>query len=249
MKLFFVLGAMLCAGPAWAGPTAHVGGPSEDFQGYLQPALVTAVNLAEGRDSSGARPGTVSGAGLIMGVLPGRPVLAELGVDYKSCGDPIDNNPVYFNGKLGLAEGALGAWAPALAGGVYDAGTNADRSAYNVWYAQAGKTVKLGELNLGRFSAGWFRGNPDLLLDGDGRSDNKGLLAGWDRTISEISDRLWASVDYMGTESAYGSLNVGLAWKFNSQVTALVGYNAFSNDALVNTYNLQLTLGLGPDPK
>lgn len=249
MKLSFVFTALLCAGRAWAGPTAHVSGPSEDFQGYLQPALVTAVNLAEGRDAAGARPGTVSGIGLIMGVLPGKPFLAELGADYKSCGDPADDNPVYFNGKLGLAEGALGAWVPALAAGVFDAGTNAERSAYNIWYAQAGKTVKAGGLDLGRFSAGWFRGDPDLLLDGDGRRDNEGFLAGWDRTIPELSDRLWASVDYMGTKSAYGSLNFGLAWKFNSQVTVLAGYNIFNDGNIVNTYNLQLTLGLGPDPR
>lgn len=244
---FLVLLAAAC--PAWAGPTAHISGPSEDFQGYLEPALTVAVNLAEGKDASGARPATATGLGLIMGFLPGEKFKGEAGFDYKTCGDPADDNPVYFNAKLGFPENALGNGAPALVGGIFDAGTDAARSGYDVWYAEAAKTAKFGGLDLGRFSLGWFRGDPDLLRAPSGKKDNAGLIAAWDRTISEVSDKLWASADYLGTDSAYGSLNLGLAWQFNSKVGMILGYNAFNGKGYVNTYNVQLTLGLGPDVK
>lgn len=250
MKLFATLAVLMqvSAGSLWAGATAHISGPSEDFQAYLGPALTVAINMA-GEKAAGARPSTLTGFGVIMGVLPGSLINGEVGADYKSCGDPADDNPVYFNAKLGFPEGALGSGAPAIVGGVFDAGTNAARTAYNVYYAQAGKDIKLGGFDLGKFSAGWFRGDPDLLVDSAGKRDNGGLLAAWDRTLTEVSDKLWVSVDYLGTKSAYGSLNLGLAWKFNSKVTAIAGYNIFNNKDLVNTYNVQLTLGLGADPK
>ena len=88
-----------------------------------------------------------------------------------------------------------------------------------------------------------------IVEDKNGKKDNSGLLAAWDKAIPEISDKLTASVDYMGTGSAYGSWNFGLIWKFNSKVTAVVGYDTFNNKTLVDTYNVQLTLGLGADPK
>ena len=67
--------------------------------------------------------------------------------------------------------------------------------------------------------------------------------------VPEISENLWASVDYLGTASAYGSWNFGLAWKFNSKVSAIAGYNIFTDKDLVDTFNVQLTLGLGGDAK
>jgi len=235
--------------PSWAGPTANISGPSTGFQGYLDPAMTVAVNLAEGRDAAGARPSTLTGLGVIMGILPGSLVSGEAGLDYKSCGGPADDNPLYFNAKIGFPEGALGAGAPALAGGIFDAGTNSARSAYNIYYTQAAKAVKVGGFDLGSFSAGWFRGDPDLLVDSAGGRDNSGLLAAWSRTMSEVSEKLWVSADYLGTKSAYGSLNLGLAWKFNSKVSAILGYNIFNNKDYVNTHNVQLTLGLGADAK
>lgn len=239
----------LFAGLLWAGPTAHISGPSEDFQGYLDPALTVAVNLAEEKDASGARPATLTGLGVVMGFLPGPRLNGEAGFDYKACGDPADDNPVYFNAKLGFPEGALGGGAPAVVGGIFDAGTSAARTAFNVYYAEAAKSVELGGLDLGKFTAGWFRGNSALLTGPDGGKDNNGLIAAWDRTMTEVSDKLWVSADYLGTKSVYGSFNFGVAWKFNSKVSAILGYNIFNNKKLVNTYNVQLTLGLGADAK
>ncbi len=239
----------ISAGLLWAGPTAYISGPSTDFQDYMEPAMTAAVNLAEKTDEAGARPNTVTGLGFINGFLPYKYFSLEAGFDYKSCGDPADDYPVYFNMKAGFAEGGLGAGLPAVVSGIFDAGTKAGRSNYNVVYAEAAKTAVLGGLDMGRFSAGWFTGSKHLLLDSDGDKDNSGLLAAWDRVIPEISDRLWASVDYMGTKSAYGSWNFGLAWKFNSKVSAIIGYNDFINNDFVDTYNVQLTLGLGGDSK
>lgn len=251
MKAIILAAAILqlSAGALLAGPSAHISGPSEDFQGYMDPALVVAVNLGEQKDASGARPATVTGIGLINGFLPFKKFNLEAGFDYKSSGGTADDNPLCFNVKAGFPAGALGENSPAIVGGVFDIGTNGGKSDYNVLYVLGGKEVKFGSLDLGKFSAGWFSGNGDLLLDAAGEKDNSGLLAAWDRVLPEISEKLWASVDYLGTESAYGSLNLGLGWKFNSKVFVIAGYNIYTDKNLVNTFNVQLTLGLGADPK
>lgn len=251
MKTMMWLAVILqiSAGALWAGPTAHINGPSEDFQGYMDPAMTVAVNLAHDRDDSGARPATVTGLGLVNGFLSSKKFNLEAGFDYKSCGDLADDNPLYFNAKAGFPEGALGEKLPAVVAGIFDVGTNGRKTDYNVFYAMAGKTAELRAFNLGKFSAGWFNGNGSLLRNKDDEKDKSGLMAAWDRVMPEISEKLWVSVDYLGTKSAYGSWNFGLAWKFNSRVSGIAGFNRFTSSALVDTYNVQLTLGLGGDGK
>jgi hypothetical protein len=239
----------VCALPLRAGYTGHISGPSAEFQAYMDPALTVAVNVAKEKDPTGARPPTLIGIGLINGFLKGNKFNAESGFDYKSCGGNADDNPLYLNAKAGFPEGALGEGMPALAGGAFDVGTNGKTNDYNVLYGLASKTIRLGAADLGKFSAGWFAGSADLLLDRNGSKDNSGLLAAWARVVPEISENLWASVDYLGTASAYGSWNFGLAWKFNSKVSAIAGYNIFTDKDLVDTFNVQLTLGLGGDAK
>lgn len=251
MKLIVSVAIVLqiSAGALWAGYTGHISGPSEDFQGYMDPAITVAVNVAKEKDPTGTRPPTLIGIGLINGFLSGNKLNLEAGFDYKSCGGNTDDNPLYLNAKAGFTEGVLGEGMPALAGGAFDIGTNGKTNDYNIFYGLVSKTIKFGAADLGKFSAGWFSGNGDLLLDRNGRKDNSGLIAGWDRLLPGISKNLWASVDYLGTASAYGSWNMGLAWKFNSKVSAIAGYNIFTNKDLVDTFNVQFTLGLGADTK
>ena len=53
---------------------------------------------------------------------------------------------------------------------------------------------------IGRLSAGYFAGNKKVLVDENGNSDEKGVLLSWDRTMTEISDKLWLAVDYQGSK-------------------------------------------------
>jgi hypothetical protein len=74
--------------------------------------------------------------------------------------------------------------------------------------------------------------------------DNYGLLAAWERTCPEISERLWVCVEYMGGGSAYGTLNFGTSWKCAANVFLLVGYDRYNNDDLVETATVQIDIDL-----
>jgi hypothetical protein len=129
---------------------------------------------------------------------------------------------------------------PAFAIGSYDMGYKHNFTNNNVWYLRAAKTVSAGKFNLGRFSAGYFNGNARILRDKNSLRDNSGAMLAWERTISEISNRLWLCVDYQGTQSSYGALNYGLAWKFTNNISAIIAYDVYNNPNLKNTVTFQL---------
>src|SRR3990172_1951762 len=98
-------------------------------------------------------------------------------------------------------------------------------------YAIAGKTLPV----IGRLEAGYFVGNKKALVNfaetdagGNFKSDEKGILLSWDRTISEISDKLWAGVDYQGSDSGIGAFNFGLSWAFAKNVSIIFGYDIYN---------------------
>jgi hypothetical protein len=168
-------------------------------------------------------------------------IMAETGFDYKrGFGSYLDSTPWYFNFKFGTPENAYFKYMPALAAGCYDMGTRANRTNYDIGYFRVAETVNIGKFSLGRFSAGYFRGNGRLLRDKNGLRDNGGPLIGWERTMTEISDKLWVCVDYQGTQSLYGALNLGFSWRFNKYFAAILGYDIYNNRNLSDTVTLQL---------
>ena len=154
----------------------------------------------------------------------------------------LDDYPLYGNAKLGIPEDALAKGVPALAVGVFDVGTKADLTDYNVLYAKAAKTFMVDSVSLGRVSVGYFVGNDQLLLDADGEKDEQGVMVAWERTMTEWSDRLWLCAEYMGTKSAYGTVSLGASWKFAPTVAVLGGYSIFNNDALPGTATVQVDI-------
>ena len=227
-----------------AGATAstHIWAPSTDVQRFKSLHVTSDVYVPVELSASGVRLPSVTNLGLTVGVLPLRDLNLELGVDHKTGYGDLDAYPVYGNGKLGVPEGAFRRFLPALAVGIFDAGTKRGATDYNVVYAKAAKTLN----PVGRVSAGYFRGNSKLLLDGSGAEDNAGVMLAWERTVPEISDRLWLCVDYMGTKSAYGTLNVGGSWKFTERMAVLAGYEIY-NDGRVspNTITIQADVDFG----
>ncbi len=170
-------------------------------------------------------------------------IMAETGVDYKKgLGSFYDSTPWYFHFKLGVPENAYFDQMPAVAIGAYDLGTRSNRTNNNIWYGRLAKTVKIGKVNLGRFSGGYFVGNGKLLRDKDGLRDNRGPMVAWERTISEISDKLWLCVDYQATQSSYGALNAGLAWSFTKDIAAILAYDIYNNRNLTDTITFQLDI-------
>ena len=225
---------------AYATPSTHIWAPSTDVQPYKKLHLTSDFYVPTENNSDGSKTPTVTNLGLTVGVLPFKKLNAELGFDHKS-GTGVDNYPMYFNGKVGIPEGSYGDLFPAIAIGVYDVGTKSDKTNFNVAYVKTAKTLSLGEFSLGRISLGYFRGNPDLLKYGDKKS-NQGALIAWERTMSEISDKLWFAVDYQGSKSGYGTTNVGFSYKFSDNTSVIFGYDIYNNPNLANTYTVQLDI-------
>ncbi len=176
-------------------------------------------------------------------------ILAETGFDYKKgFGSFYDSNPWYFHFKFGVPEAITkfgcplvgGVKSPAFVFGAYDMGARSHRTNYNLWYFKGAKTINIGKFNLGKFSAGYFRGNPRLLRDKKGLRDNHGPMLAWERTMCEISPKLWLCADYQGTQSSYGAMNLGFAWSFTPDISAIVGYDIYNNGNLTDTVTFQI---------
>lgn len=245
-QIVTLLLALLClvtqTGTVLATASTHVWAPSTDIQPFKLYHITYDLYLPVERDDAGSRWPTVTNIGLTAGILPGTKVNMEIGFDHKSGLGALDDYPIYLNAKIGTPEKSLGTWSPALAVGIFDVGLKSDLTNYNVIYAKAAWTLMIDSLSLGRFSAGYFSGNDTLLRDDKGEKDNTGVLIAWERTMSEISDKLWLCVDYMGSKSAYGSINVGASWKFASNVALIVGYDIYNNDAIPATSTLQVDI-------
>ena len=237
--------ALLCLFSAAAGatPSTQVWIPSTDVQKYKSLHLNVDNYVAVESAPDGSVKPPVFMAGPTIGVLPYGKLQAEAGFDVVKTGAKYyDNSPVYFNAKAGAPEGALFSGSPALAAGGYNFGTKKDLTDQNVIYGLAAKSVA----KLGRFSAGYYRGDAKLLQDDKGRKSRDGVLLSWDRTISEVSDKLWAAVDYQGGNSALGALSFGVSWAFSADTSVIFGYDAYNNNktALGDTATVQLDINL-----
>jgi hypothetical protein len=240
VRMLTIFGAMTIQAKATA--TTHVWGPSTDVQAFKIWHITSDFYIPVRRDATGNHPATVTNAGLTVGVLPFKTINAEIGIDHKTGLGPADDYPMYLNAKIGMPENVWGVLSPALAIGAFDIGTKSDMTDYNVFYGEVAKTAKAGNTDLGRFSLGYFTGNDELLLDTKDEKDNFGVMAAWERTMTEISDKLWLCLEYMGTNSAYGTFNVGAAWKFAPNVGVLAGYDFYNEPDFVDTATLQVDI-------
>lgn len=235
--LMVVLTFVLFRRMANATPSTQIWIPSTDIQGFKKlhfgyDGYIKTENLDDGTTEA-----TVTNLGLTVGVLPYEKVQMEVGVDYRD----VNGNhqyPFLLNTKVGTPEGSLFDGSPSFAVGGYDFGTKSDITDYNLVYGLVAKTVG----KAGRFSVGYYTGNDKLLLDIDGEKDNSGLLASWDRTISEVSDNLWLAVDYQGGKNGYGATSFGVAWKFAPNASVIVGYDIYNESAYKPTGTVQVDL-------
>lgn len=232
-----ILATALC-GAAGATPSTQIWIPSTDVQPYGTLHFGSDVYMRTKSNPDGSRTPPMVDLGLTGGVLPFAKVQAEVGIDVMASGTAADKNPLSFNGKIGTPEGSLFTGSPAIAAGGYNFGTKNDVTDYNVVYALAAKTFPV----VGRLSAGWFAGNDRLLVDEGGRPDEKGVLLSWDRALPEISDKLWAGVDYQGSDSALGALSFGLSWAFAKNVSVIFGYDVYNGKTTggENTFTVQV---------
>ena len=226
---------VVTCGAALATPSTQIWIPSTDVQAYKT------VHLGFDNYIRTTSKGDVTNnyyvAGVTVGVLPFEKLQMEVGIDYIDGGinSEADKNPIYFNAKIGTPEGSLFKFSPALAVGMYNMGTKAGVTGQNVAYGLVAKTLPV----IGRLSVGGFHGSETTLIQG-----NNGILASWDRTMSEISDKLWMAVDYQSGNSALGAFNFGVSWAFSKNVSVILGYDIY-NDASFggkNTFTTQVDI-------
>jgi hypothetical protein len=221
------------ASVALATPTGQIWIPSPDAKGFAE---VTTNLTYNGRFSQTTAAGpSYFDAGVVVGVLPFESLKLEIGADYLTSNlqsnNVGDNHPFYFNAKLATPEDLFGVKGiPALAVGVYNLGTY-DKPALdgstrqNIAYGLIAKTLPV----VGRLSVGGYYGAQRALSSGTNqKNSNSGMMASWDRTMTEISDKLWLSVDYMSGNNANGALSAGGSWAFTKNITLLVGVIAYN---------------------
>jgi hypothetical protein len=173
--------------------------------------------------------------------LPFENVKLEVGVDFlksgynddSATGYAYDRSPIYFNAKLGTPEDAFGIKGlPSFAVGAYNLGVY-DKpeigfsTRQNIVYGLVGKTLPV----IGRLSAGGYYGSARALASTGNPSNtnnNSGVMASWDRSMPEISDKLWLAVDYMSGNNANGEISVGGSWAFNKNVSLILGVVFFN---------------------
>ena len=244
--LLSALALIMTTNATKATPSTIIWIPSVDFQTFKTLHLGIDNYIRTEKDN-GIRGAGVYDFGLTMGVSPFQKLQVEIGVDYLSMGDNIyDDHPLYFNGKIGTPEGALFKGSPALAIGAYNFGTKNNLTNYNITYGLIAKTVPI----VGRLSVGYYMGSKKLLLDDKLVKDNTGILASWDRSMKEISDKLWFAVDYQGGNNYLGALNFGFSWAFTDKVSVIFGYDIYNdkktfyntNNTNQNTFTTQLDI-------
>ncbi len=241
MKKFVVLTIsvitlIMAYGIASSTPSTQIWIPSTDIQaaGTVHLGHDTYIKT---ESQNGVTEPTVTNTGITIGVLPYQKVQMEIGIDYRDTGGEHEY-PLYFNAKIGIPEDTIFNGSPAISLGGYDFGTEHNVTNYNIFYALVSKNIG----KLGRFSLGYYTGNEDLLVDLNGKKDNSGILLSWDRTITEISQKLWAAIDYMGGENVYGAFSFGIGWRFASNVGVILGYDIYNESFYKPTATIQVDI-------
>ena len=238
MKLSRILAAastivVLASSMAFALPTGQIAIPSTDAKGFKD-VTINISNIARFNNTGGAANPNYYNVGVVAGVLPFEAVKLEIGADFITTGNKgnrADDSPFYFNAKLATAEDLGGnKWMPAFAVGVYNLGTldtSVVSTRQNLVYGLVAKTIPV----IGRISAGGYHGSSRALANGtnfSGTDNNSGVLVSWDRTMTEISDKLWFGIDYMSGNNANGQLGFGASWAFSKTITLLAGVQVFN---------------------
>jgi len=214
--------------------------PSADFQSYKTLHLNLDTYDSTAKESDGTRKGVLHSVGMVAGVLPCDKIQAEAGFNLMYQGTSADDYPLYLQGKIGTPENALFEDSPAVLGGVYNVGFKNDVTNQDIFYGLVAKTFPV----VGRFAAGYYTGNDKIFVDENGKKANDGILLSWDRTMKEISDRLWFSADYQSGDSALGALSFGFSWDFSENTSVLLGYDIYNNDKVSgkDTFTVQVDI-------
>jgi hypothetical protein len=245
--LLAALALTTAAAAAHATPSTQIWIPSTDTQKFATLHLNYDVY---------ARPDKIPllVLGPTVGVLPFDGIQAEVGFDLMFQGNhDLDKYPIYFHAKLATPEDGFVKYQPAVAVGIYNVGIHSadfpNNTMQNVGYGELARTFPY----LGRLTAGYYFGNGAALrtpvvagiLDAT-TPDDHGLLLSWDRTMSELTDKLWLCVDYQQGQNQLGAINAGFAWAFTKDISVILAYDHYWNHDIAgaDTFTVQLDINL-----
>ncbi len=212
-----------------ATPTGTYWTPmSPDIQGYgvlhIGVDNYTSV-FREAKDGAGDFP---TDMGLTLGVLPAEKIHLEVGVDLL---EPSDD-PLYFNARLAVPEGALFAGSPVIQAGVFNVGTESDVTDQNTLYGSLSHALP----SVGRLSVGGYVGNDAILVNADGEKENSGFLLSFDRgflpNLGGEFSRVVVGADYASGKNALGGGGLGINYYFTKDVSILTGPVWFNEEAI-----------------
>lgn len=226
----------MASSSAMAFYSGQINIPSTDAKS-LKEVTIGINNYARFSSAPDAGPNTYD-IGVTTGLLPFEKIKLEVGVDYATTGTG-SVYPFTYNAKLATTEDALFKYMPAFAVGGFGLGTIKAQNPADVVYGLMARTLPV----VGRISVGGYTGDKDAL---NGDKNNKGLLVSWDRTITEVSDKLWLGVDYMSGKNSLGGVGIGGSWTFSKQVTLLTGVSFYNDETLAGkpTFTTQLLINL-----
>jgi len=192
------------------------------------------------KDGAGSFP---TDAGLTVGILPFDKFQMEVGVDLLESSD----DPLYWNLKMGSPEGALFSGSPALEAGIFNAGTKKNVTDFNIVYGVVGKTIP----GLGRLSVGPYIGNSKTLVDAQGKKENKGVMAAFDRGFMPVKgpdgaefNRLVFAADYASGNNALGAGGLGIYYYFTKDISLLTGPVWFNEEAINGKWKWTIQLDI-----
>jgi hypothetical protein len=174
--------------------------------------------LRDASDGGGAFP---TDTGLTLGILPFEKVGLEVGVDLLEASD----DPLYFNAKAGVPEGALFGGSPTLQLGLFNFGTKSKVTNQNIAYVVVGKSLP----GVGRLSAGPYIGNQDLLVNRNGKKENTGFMLAFDRGFGPANDaggdynRFVFAADFASGKNVIGAGGAGIYYYFTKDISLLTG--------------------------
>lgn len=182
--------------------------------------------------------------GLTVGVLPFEKFNIELGFDVM---EPSDD-PLFFNAKGGMPEGAIFEGSPAWSLGVWGIGTEADVTDYHILHGAV--TKSLGQF--GRIHLGGYYGLTDTLeiTSSDGDGDRGGFMIGYDYGFWPVTqggaefNRFVFAADFMSGENALGGGGAGLYCYFTPDISLLTGPVWFVDDDLNGEWKWTLQLDI-----
>ena len=238
---------MAATGIAMATPSTQIWIPSTDVQAYKTFHLGIDNYLKAAKV-----PGQTNtyDIGPVVGFLPFEKIQGEIGFDYLVNSTTVnDNHPWSGNIKLATPEDSMFAFSPAIAIGGYNLGPALDKdhaplatSGQNIIYGLIARTLPV----VGRLSAGYYRGSEKALVSDPNTltSSNDGALLSWDRSMTEISDKLWMAVDYQGGKNIDSAVSFGASWNFAKNVSVIFGYDVYTRQSVAgkNTFTTQLDI-------